>query len=183
MVLCKCCKNVLGDFKDFIVTGNVVDVAVAFVLSVAFRAIVTSCVDNLITPIISIFIESIGLSSGSLENTFFVFKDGPLFDSYDTLEAAQSDGAITFNHGAFIQAMLDFTLLAFACFLIVKAYTSVKKKEEKEERTCHECLEVVNEEAIRCKHCRIMLKPTTPLEIKTTEGGPGETFLQKKHTS
>ena len=154
-------SNVFKDFKEFINKGNVVDLAVAFILSAGFREVISSAVDNVITPIISIILDSIGIATGSLEDVFFVFRDGTNLTSYETLASAQEDGAITFNHGPFMLELFDFFLIALACFIIVKVYVNTIKGKDKEERKCHECLEVVKDEALRCPHCACTLEPPT----------------------
>ncbi len=111
----------LGEFKDFIAKGNVMDMAVGIIIGAAFTAIVNSLVADLINPIISLFMGGVDFGS-----KFINLTD----DAYTTLAAAQEAGAATFNYGTFINAIIEFLIVAFVVFLLVKAVNKVKKKEE-----------------------------------------------------
>ncbi len=102
------------DFKTFALRGNVIDLAVAVVIGAAFGRIVTSFVNDIIMP-------PIGLLIGGVE-----FTDLVVVLKRATAEAE----AVTLNYGNFLQAVLNFIIIAFAIFMIIKAYISMKKKEE-----------------------------------------------------
>ena len=148
-------------FKEFIENGNVVDLAIAFILATSGRVVVKSFVDDLFLPVVSVLFDAIGISTGRFENYFITLKDGPGAKAgtitYNTLDEAKEDDAITINHGAIFVVLIDFFLIAIFCFMLASAYLRTVTK--KEEHNCNECLEPVNEKAIRCKHCTCILAP------------------------
>ncbi|MFK7888267.1 MAG: large-conductance mechanosensitive channel protein MscL [Gammaproteobacteria bacterium] len=106
--------SMVSEFKDFAMRGNVVDMAVGIVIGGAFGKIVSSFVADVLMP-------PIGLAMGGVD-----FKDLAV-----TLqEAAGETAAVTINYGTFIQTVIDFLIIAFAIFMVVKAMNSMKKKEE-----------------------------------------------------
>jgi len=109
------------EFKTFIARGNVMDMAVGIIIGAAFTAIVGSLVADLVNPIISLFMG--GLDFAGL----FVVLDG---GEYTSLAAAEEAGAAVFAYGRFIMAVLNFLIIAFVVFLLVKGVNSMKKKEE-----------------------------------------------------
>jgi large conductance mechanosensitive channel len=109
--------GMIGEFKDFAMRGNVVDMAVGVVIGAAFGKIVTSFTNDLLMP-------PIGLVTGGAD-----FSDLSL-----TLKQAVGEtAAVTVNYGAFINVVLDFAIIAFAIFLLVKAMNAAKQEEEEEE--------------------------------------------------
>jgi large conductance mechanosensitive channel len=111
----------LDEFKKFAMRGNVVDMAVGIIIGGAFGKIVSSLVNDVIMP-------PIGQLMGNVDfSTLFVnLGEG----SYATLAAAQEAGAATVNYGVFIQAVVDFVIVAFAIFMVIKQMNRLKKKEE-----------------------------------------------------
>ena len=111
----------LKEFKEFAMRGNVVDLAVGFILGGAFSTIVRSLVNDVLMP-------PLGLALGGVDfaNLFITLGEG----DYETLAAAQEAGAATINYGVFINNVIAFTILAFALFLIIKGMNSMKKQEE-----------------------------------------------------
>lgn len=111
----------LGEFKEFINRGNVVDMAVGIIIGAAFTTIVKSLVDDLIMPVVGVF-------SGGMDftNYFVTLSEG----TYETLEAAKEAGAATLNYGVFANAVLNFLIVAFAVFILVKNVNKMKKAEE-----------------------------------------------------
>ena len=105
--------SMLKEFKDFAVRGNVVDMAVGIIVGAAFGKIVSSFVADVIMPPIGLLIGGVNFT-----DLAFVIK-----------EAAGQTAAVTMNYGSFIQTIIDFTIVAFAIFLAVKALNSLKKKE------------------------------------------------------
>ena len=111
----------LQEFKEFAMRGNVMDMAVGIIIGGAFGKIVASAVNDVIMP-------PIGMMMGGIDFTnLFASLDGT---QYATLEAAKEAGAATLNYGAFIQSVVDFVIVAFAIFMMVKWINSLKKKEE-----------------------------------------------------
>jgi len=106
--------SMMSEFKNFAMRGNVVDMAVGIVIGGAFGKIVSSFVSDVLMP-------PIGMMMGGVD-----FKDLAI-----TLQAATEEvAAVTINYGAFIQTVLDFVIIAFAIFMVVKAMNNMKKKEE-----------------------------------------------------
>ena len=137
----------LDDFKKFAMRGNVVDMAVGIVIGAAFGKIVSSFVKDVLMPPIGKLMG--GVDFGSL---FINLSDG----SYATLAAAQEAGAATINYGMFINTVLDFLIVAFAIFMVVKAMANMKKEEPAEAPTtkaCPQCLSDIPIAAKRCKFC------------------------------
>jgi large conductance mechanosensitive channel len=114
----------LQEFKDFIAKGNVMDMAVGIIIGAAFTAIVTSLVGDLINPIISLFMGGIDFAG-----QYVLLGDG----SYPSMAAAEEGGAAVFAYGRFIMAILNFLIVAFVVFLLVKMVNRVKEASTKAE--------------------------------------------------
>ncbi len=111
----------LKEFKDFIAKGNVMDMAVGIIIGAAFTAIVGSLVSDLINPIISLFMGGVDFSG-----MYALLGDG----EYGSIKEAEEAGAAVFAYGRFIMAIINFIIIAFVVFLLVKAMNKTKKKEE-----------------------------------------------------
>ncbi len=119
-------RNMLKEFKAFIAKGNVMDMAVGIIIGAAFTAIVKSLVDDLINPIIGLFTGGVDFT-----NNFVVLGgDGT---AYDSLAAAREAGASVFAYGAFFMAVINFLIIAWVVFLLVKAVNRAKDAAIKEE--------------------------------------------------
>jgi large conductance mechanosensitive channel len=114
----------LKEFREFIAKGNMLDLAVGIVIGAAFTSVIGSFVKDLITPIIGLFGKS------NFENTFLVLKEGTTPGPYTTTDLAAKAGAVTLNYGSFLTAVINFVIVGFALFLIVKAANRMKRKEE-----------------------------------------------------
>ncbi len=114
----------LQEFKDFIAKGNVMDMAVGIIIGAAFTAIVNSMVADLINPIISLFTGGIDFS-----NLFIVLKGG----EYASLDAAEKAGAAVFAYGRFIMSVINFLIIAFVVFMLVKAVNRAREMTEKDQ--------------------------------------------------
>ena len=114
----------IKEFKEFAVKGNVMDMAVGVIIGGAFGKIVTSLVGDLLMPVIS-------LATGGLDftNMFVNLTDDT---KYATLAAAQEAGASVFAYGQFIQNIIDFLIVAFCIFMMIKAMNKLNKKKEEE---------------------------------------------------
>lgn len=137
----------LKEFKSFIMRGNVLDLAVAVIIGGAFGAIVASFVNDILMP-------PIGLLLGNVDFTnLFLSLDG---QSYPSLAAAQEAGAATLNYGLFINTVINFLIVAFAIFLVVRAANRMKKEEAPAAATtkeCPYCKTAIHLEATRCPNC------------------------------
>ena len=139
----------LKEFKEFVMRGNVLDLAVAVIIGGAFGKIVTSFVNDVLMP-------PIGLLLGGVDFTnLFWALDGK---TYESLEAATAAGAATINYGVFINTVIDFLIVAFVIFLIVKSVNATKKKEEPAPaepttKDCPYCFTTIAIQATRCPNC------------------------------
>ena len=117
--------SIAQEFKEFIMRGNVIDLAVGMVIGTAFSGIVKSLVDDVIMPPIGILIGGVDFS-----NLFITLKDGANAPEagYSTLAAAQAAGAVTLNVGLFINTLISFLIIAAAIFIVVKAINKLKKE-------------------------------------------------------
>ena len=130
-------KKFMSEFKEFIMRGNVMDLAVGVIIGGAFGAIVTSLTEDIISPILGLF--------GNLDFSQLVAKVGN----------------VEIRYGAFLTAVINFLIMALIIFLMVKGINKLmtigkKKKEEEEEATtklCPHCCEEVNINATKCPHC------------------------------
>ena len=151
-------KSLLAEFKEFINRGNVIDMAVGIIIGAAFTAIVTSLTDDIINPLIKLITGGNGTDVAGL-----------------TIPVAGTENGIDF--GAFISAIINFLIVAWVVFMIVKAFNKMKdgtaklpflknaKGEEVIEHapTCPFCLEEINVGATRCPHCTAELP--APAEV------------------
>lgn len=142
------------EFKKFAMRGNVVDMAVGIIIGAAFGKIISSVVKDIIMP-------PIGLIMGNVDFSELYINLGS--GSYASLKEAQDAGAPTINYGLFGNTVLDFIIVAFAVFLLVKAMNRATAKKVAEApsapttKDCPECLSEVPLAAKRCKHCTSVL--------------------------
>jgi large conductance mechanosensitive channel len=144
----------LRDFKAFIDRGNLVQMAVAFIMGVTFATLVASLVNDIIMP-------AVGLATGGVDfgNLFVVIKDGDPSGPYATLEAAKLAGAVTINYGVFINAILTFLIVAIVLFFVVKAYSRISKPKPATTKECPFCATAIPLAAKRCPQCTSELPP------------------------
>ncbi|NIG52769.1 large conductance mechanosensitive channel protein MscL [Chitinophaga sp. Cy-1792] len=114
----------IKEFKEFALKGNVMDLAVGVIIGGAFGKIVTSLVDNVLMPIVSLF------TRGTDFNDLFVVIGGADTNKYPTIAAAKAHGQSVLAYGSFIQSVIDFLIIAFCIFLMVKAMNKLMKKKE-----------------------------------------------------
>ncbi len=141
----------LKEFKDFVMRGNVLDLAVAVIIGGAFGKIVTSFVNDIIMP-------PIGLLLGGVDFTnLFISLNGK---TYDSLDAAKTAGAATLNYGLFLNTVIDFAIVAFVIFLIIKSVNRMQKPAPAAAPTtkeCPYCISTISINAKRCPHCTSQL--------------------------
>jgi large conductance mechanosensitive channel len=113
--------SLMKEFKEFAVKGNAMDMAVGIIVGAAFGKIVSSLVSDVIMP-------PIGKLMGGVDFTALFVNLGS--ESYATLAAAKAAGAATLNYGAFLQSVVDFVIVAFAIFMLVKGLNSLRKQED-----------------------------------------------------
>ena len=140
----------LKEFKEFAMKGNVVDMAVGIILGGAFGKIISSMVSDILMPPIGLLLGKVDFSS------LFVNLSG---QTYDSLASAKQAGAPTLNYGVFLNAVLDFLIIAFVVFLLVKQVNRLKKAEAAPapapppSKDCPRCLSAIPVKASRCAFC------------------------------
>jgi large conductance mechanosensitive channel len=138
----------LKDFKAFIDKGNLIQLAVAFIMGVTFAAVVTSLVNDVIMP-------AVGLATGGLDfsSHFAVLKEGSPVGPYNTVAAAKDAGAVTLNYGIFVNAIIVFIIVAIVLFFLVKLYLRTQKPAEVSTKDCPYCTKAIPLGATRCPEC------------------------------
>jgi len=143
----------LKEFKEFIVRGNVVDMAVGIIIGAAFSGIVKSLVGDVIMP-------PIGLLMGGVDfvDLFILLKTGSPTGPYVSLADAQAAGAVTINYGVFINSIISFLIIAFVIFLLLRSFNRLKREEKEKPvepttKECPYCLSTIPIEATRCAYC------------------------------
>jgi len=142
-------RNLLKEFKEFVMRGSVLDMAVGIIIGLAFGKIITSLVNDIIMP-------PVGRVLGGMDfSNLFVNMSGT---AYLSLDAAKAAGAPTINYGIFINVVLDFIIVALIIFLIIRLVNRLQRKREEilEEPTtkdCPFCITAIPLKAIRCPNC------------------------------
>jgi len=150
----------MDDFKAFITKGNMMDLAVGIIIGVAFGAVITSLVNDVLMP-------PIGLALGGVDfkEWYILLKEGTVGGPYPSLSAATTDGAVTWRFGMFINALINFLIVALVIFMIVKAMASMKRKEAAKSpttRACPHCDTQISLKATRCPNCTSEVPPVPP---------------------
>jgi large conductance mechanosensitive channel len=148
----------LKEFKDFAMRGNVLDMAVGIIIGAAFGTIITSLVNDVIMPPIGLLLGNVDFS-----NIFAVLKEGKTAGPYASVAAAKAAGAVTMNMGVFINTVINFLIVAFAIFLLIRSINQLKKKQEAPPsvpttKECPYCIVSIPIKASRCPHCTSQLK-------------------------
>lgn len=141
------------EFKEFAVKGNVVDMAVGIIVGTAFGAIAKSLVSDIVMPPLGLIISNVDFA-----DLFWVLKAGNPAGPYATLAEAAKAGAVTMNLGVFINLVINFLLVSFAVFLLVKGVNRLKREEIKPEpaptsKDCPYCQMSIPIKASKCGHC------------------------------
>ena len=143
----------LKEFKEFAMRGNVLDMAVGIIIGAAFGRIITSLVNDIIMP-------PIGLLLGKVDFSGLFFNISG--KSYDTLAAAKAAGAATINYGLFLNTVIDFLIVAFVIFLVVRQINRWSKPAPAAvptTRECPYCLSSIPVKATRCPNCTSQVAP------------------------
>ena len=148
----------LKEFRDFAMRGNVVDLAVGLIIGAAFGKIVTSLVNDILMPPLGLLLGSVDFS-----NLFVNLSS----HHYATLAEAKQAGAATLNYGAFINTIIDFIIVAFAIFILIKQINQLQRFHKKEAapaapvtKTCPYCISTIPLAATRCPSCTSQLEGT-----------------------
>ena len=143
-------ENVWKEFKEFAIKGNAVDLAVGVIIGAAFGAIVRSLVKDIVMPPISLLTGGLDFS-----NKFVVLREPPSGGTFATAADAVKAGAITWNYGNFITLIINFVIVAFAVFLLVRGINKMKEPTQKApvSKECSACAMTIPVKATRCPHC------------------------------
>ncbi len=139
--------KMLKEFKEFIMRGNVLDLAVGIIIGGAFGKIISSFVGDILMPPLGLILGKVNFT-----DLFINLSD----KSYPTLAAAKAAGAPTLNYGLFINTVIDFLIVAFAIYLMIVQVNRFKKKPEAEApatKDCPFCFSTIPVKAMRCPHC------------------------------
>jgi len=135
------------EFKEFAMRGNVMDMAVGIIIGAAFGKIITSFVNDVLMP-------PIGLLLGKVDfNNLFITLSS---QSFATLADAKKAGVVTINYGLFLNTVIDFVIVAFVIFMMIRQLNKLKKQPEPAVPTtkdCSRCFSVIPIKATRCPHC------------------------------
>ena len=138
----------LKEFKEFAMKGNIVDLAVGVVIGGAFGKIVTSLVNDIVMPLVGLLMGKVDFS-----NLFIALGSG----DFTTIQQAKEAGVDTINYGLFINNIIDFLIVAFSIFIVIKQINKfTKKKEEKpveNKKKCPYCYSEIHIDARRCPNC------------------------------
>jgi large conductance mechanosensitive channel len=150
--------KMLKEFKEFAMKGNVLDMAIGIVIGAAFGTIIGSLVADVIMPPIGLLLGNVDFS-----NLFLVLKEGKVAGPYASLAAAKAAGAVSMNIGVFINTIINFIILAFAIFLLVRSVNQMKRKEQAPPpvpttKDCPHCFTAIPIKATRCPHCTSELR-------------------------
>lgn len=151
------------EFKEFVSRGNVVDMAVGIIIGAAFGAISRSLVDDVLMPPIGMLLGGVDFA-----NLFVVLRDGAAAGGpYASIAAAREAGAVVVAYGLFIQTIINFLIIAFAVFLLIKGVNRLKRQREAEQeivpaspttQECPFCTMTIPLKARRCPQCTSELK-------------------------
>lgn len=135
-------------FKEFAMKGNVIDLAVGVVIGGAFGKIVSSLVSDIIMPLVGLLLGKIDFT-----NLFITLGNG----KFNTLEAAKKAGVGTLNYGLFLNNIIDFLIIAFSIFFVIKQLNRFSKKKAEPDsintKACKYCFSEIHIDATRCPHC------------------------------
>jgi large conductance mechanosensitive channel len=141
------------EFKEFILRGNVMDMAVGIIIGAAFGGIVKSLVDDVIMPPIGLLLGKVDFA-----NLFAVLKQGATPGPYASTAAAKAAGAVTLNFGVFVNTIINFVIVGFAIFMMVKGANQLRRPKsvpagEPTTKDCPFCYSSIPIKATRCPNC------------------------------
>ncbi|MGI6679201.1 MAG: large conductance mechanosensitive channel protein MscL [Dehalobacterium sp.] len=136
------------EFKEFAMKGSVIDLAIGVIIGGAFGTIVSSLVEDIIMPLVGMVLGNVDFS-----NSFIILGDG----EFTTIQAAKEAGVATLNYGLFINNIINFLIIAFSIFIVIRQINQIKRKEEAPAeittKQCPFCLSEIPLKASRCPHC------------------------------
>ncbi len=159
-------KGIIAEFKEFVLRGNVVDLAVGVIIGASFQTIVNSLVKDIISPLIGVITGGVDFS-----NKFVPLYAAPAGADVSTLSAAQALGPV-FAYGSFITAVINFLIMASVIFMMIKVINTLRGKKQQAEpaastdKECPYCFTRINVNATRCPNCtsNLPVQPDTVQE-------------------
>ncbi len=137
-------NDILKEFKEFAMRGSLMDMAMGIIIGAAFGKIISSLVNDIIMPPIGLILGNVDFT-----NLFINLSDTP----YASLAAAQEAGAPVIAWGMFVNTLIDFVIIAFVLFLIIRQINKLKRAEEAKTKDCPFCKSEISLDATRCAHC------------------------------
>jgi len=146
------------EFKEFAMRGNVLDMAVGIIIGAAFGAIVSSLVKDVVMPPIGLLLGRVDFA-----NLFFVLRPGATPGPYASVAQAQAAGAVSINYGMFLNTIINFIIVAFAIFMVIRNMNRLKRQEAPAPaapttKECPFCFSMIAIKATRCPSCTSDLK-------------------------
>ncbi|HUS84317.1 MAG TPA: large-conductance mechanosensitive channel protein MscL [Anaerolineales bacterium] len=143
----------IKEFKEFVMRGNVLDMAVGIIIGASFGSVISSLVDNVIMPPIGLLLGKVDFS-----NLYILLRKGDVAGPYLSIAEAQSAGAVTLNYGLFINTIITFVIIAIAVFLLIRGVNRLQKAEEvatpePTTKECPFCFLDIPVQATRCPQC------------------------------
>lgn len=150
--------GMIKEFREFAIKGNVIDMAVGIIIGAAFGPIVGSLVGDVIMPPIGLLLGNVDFS-----NLFVILKDGAIAGPYVSVAAAKAAGAVTVNYGTFINTIINFVIVAFAVFMMIRVMNKMKREQPAPAaapttKECPHCFSTVHIKAVRCPNCTSSLQ-------------------------
>ena len=142
----------LKEFKEFIMRGNVMEIAIGFIIGGAFGAIAKSMVSDVMMPPLGLLLGGVDFT-----NFFVVLKEGATPAPYNALADAQAAGAVTINYGVFLNTVISFLIVSLAVFILVKSMNKLRRQQEAPaeptSKECPHCFSAISIKATRCPQC------------------------------
>lgn len=149
--------GMMKEFREFAIKGNVIDMAVGIIIGAAFGPIVGSLVGDVIMPPIGLLLGNVDFS-----NLFVIIKDGATPGPYYSVAAAKALGAVTINYGTFINTIINFVIVAFAVFMMIRIINRLRREQPAPAvpttKECPHCFSTVHIKAVRCPNCTSSLQ-------------------------
>ncbi len=142
----------LKEFKEFAMKGNIIDLAVGVIIGSAFGKIITSLVNDIIMPLVGLLLGKVDFS-----NLFLTLGS----EKFTTIQEAKNAGVVTLNYGLFINNVIDFLIVAFSIFIVIKQINRFAKKKEEipvaNKKKCQYCYTEIHVDATKCPNCTSQL--------------------------
>lgn len=156
----------LKEFKEFALKGSVLDLAVGIIIGGAFGKIISSLVNDILMPPIGFLLGKVNFTD------LYLVIGGSVPPGTPLSEAQKLTGVITWNYGSFLSAVVDFLIIAFSIFLLIRAINKLQRPappKAPDTKTCPECFTQIPIKATRCPNCTSQLQPAQPVAIDASK--------------